>query len=184
MKAPLRSGVSSNRTLLVLARRPCTGFPLTRNPEKSRAASHRTRTLLQDASVATSALQAARACEVSPNHQNAVKVPRAFTLQIHSINLRFSGPRNTTCCGDEGLLCSSSERSLPSSIACCLWEKAPQQAWLWPILYRNIGHMVACELLGDSGGNGKPTHVKLVRPLSCLSSVTVFATLFSKVLCG
>ena len=29
-----------------------------------------------------------------------------------------------------------------------------------------------------------PTHVKLVRPLSCSSSVTVFAIMFSKVLCG
>ena len=74
----------------------------------------------------------------------------------------------------------------PITMKPCLlfvWEKATRQAWLWPILCRTIGHMVACELTGDSGGIGKPTHVKVVRPLSCSSSVTVFANMFSKVLC-
>ena len=120
-------------------------------------------------------------------------------------------------------------------------EKAPRQAWLWPILYRNIGHMVVCELIGDNGGNGKTdartdakvqvvktavssfffvlvdfervrmlpflesttrfsvlscdyhgvaraackkpikkTHVKIVRPLSCPSSVMVFSIFFQR----
>ena len=67
--------------------------------------------------VSTPALRAARAYDVSSNPWNAVKVQRALTLLIDSISPLFSGPRNTTCC-EEGLLCSSSERPLPSSIAC------------------------------------------------------------------
>ena len=161
-------------------------FPCHEGVCKSRAASHQSRTLPMCAQCPpckmqpsprpnTSALRAARAYDVSPNPWNAVKVQRALTLLIDSISPRSSGPRNTTCCGDAPRQNAHCHQALLA---------APRQAWLWPILYRNIGHMVTCELTGDSGGIGKPTHVKLVRPLSCSSSVTVFANMFSKVLCG
>ena len=110
------------------------GFPITRKSVKSSAASHQSRTLLlcvqcpsckmqPSPRPSTSALRAARAYDVSPNPWNVVKAQRALTLLIDSISPRFNGPRNTTGCGDEGLLCSSSERPLPSSIACCLCGK-------------------------------------------------------------
>ena len=135
--------------------------------------------------LSASALRAARAYDVSPNPWNVVKAQRALTQLIDSISPRFNGLRNTMCCVATKDCCAPRANAHYHQVllAVCL-GKSTRQAWFWPILYRNIGNMVACELTGDSGGIGKPTHVKLVRPLSCSSSVTVFAKMFSKVLCG
>ena len=66
----------------------------------------------------------------------------------------------TTCSGGGGLVCSSCERSLPSSIGWCLCGRRHPGK-------RGSGHFCTETLLtGDDGENEKPTHVKLVRPLS------------------
>ena len=131
--------------------------------------------ILQDATVATPKHVTSPSCQSLRRVAESLErceVQRALTRQIDSdqTSLQWAAKYNLLWRRRTVVLL---ERTAITIKHCLLfvWEEAPRQAFLWPILYRTIGHMVACELTGDSGGIGKPTHVKLVRPqarLQCL----------------